>query len=185
MADFASSLRDEGLLLCTPRTALRLSWAIIGTPSGRSIPPVPCIEVGNSGGGLLQSQPSRARLCTVSLASRSLPIDAVYRNAFIQFVHQSPRSPGEIGLSEVFLESCGQFFGVVVCRIGLLLVVVSSIHIREYGLTVDSLVEGLRGTRRIAIPSRGILAIPASLRRACFQSARMRPDLRGGCVDKT
>jgi hypothetical protein len=55
MADFASSLRDErASVVRTPRTVLRLSWAIVDTPSGRSIPSVSCIEVGSAGGGLLQ-----------------------------------------------------------------------------------------------------------------------------------
>ena len=40
-ADLASSLRDErASVVRTPRTALRFSWAIIDTPSGRSISPV-------------------------------------------------------------------------------------------------------------------------------------------------
>ena len=58
MTDFASSLRDEcSSVVRTPRTALRLSWAISDTPSGSNISSVSCFEIENIGERQLQNLP--------------------------------------------------------------------------------------------------------------------------------
>src|SRR5580698_2932934 len=71
----------------------------------------------------------------------SLLIDSVYRNAFLQFVHQRLGSPSIIGGGKVIFEPCGELLGMIQRVLALFVVAGGRIHIFEDGLPVDGLIE--------------------------------------------
>ena len=72
-------------------------------------------------------------------------IDAVDGDVLVEFEDDSAGAPGVIRLREFVCEALEQVAGAAVCFFGFFVAAVGFQHIREDGLAVDGLVEGLRG----------------------------------------
>ncbi len=75
--------------------------------------------------------------------SRLLPVNAVNRNSFIQFVHQRGCARGKVRRSEVLFELCREFAGVVVSVAAFIIASVGGVHVGKYRLPVDGLIKRL------------------------------------------
>ena len=136
---------------------------------------------------------SQCDRCRVREAvSGSVPVDAIDRNALIQFVHQRAGPLGIVGIGKMRLELRGHGARLVVGVAAFAVVAVGGIHVSEHGQAVNGLVKRPRRARAIGIfvgifdvelrlLLRALCPSPASRRRACCRSDRRPPAPPSAC----